>query len=94
MPRYAPRASDVIANAKIGSIDQVSSLIDNYEDTVSQSLSDTKKAARVASPTPRVIGRAIKRVPGAFTFLFITVWRRISRSFEDQDLPNHNAVEI
>jgi hypothetical protein len=94
MPKYAPHAFELITNANIGSINLVLSFVDNFEDTVSQPLSDTKKATRVVSPILRIIEHATKCVPEAFAFPFVTVWRTINESFKDQDLPDNNAVEI
>ena len=82
-PSCAPKLTD---NIDTGSLDNPLSYIDKYEGIIPQLSAATQKRPPVVSPIQRLIEQAAERMPEAFIFPLITVWRKLDRSFKDQDI--------
>ena len=86
MPEHPPRAPKLTNNIDTGSLDNLLSYIDNYEGTIPQPSTANQKRPPVVSPIQRLIEQAAERMPEALIFPLITVWRKLDRSFKDEDI--------
>ena len=82
-PSHAPKLAD---NVNTGSLDNLLSYIENYEGIIPQPSAATQKRPPVVSPIQRLIEQAAERMPEALIFPLTTVWRKLDRSFKDQNI--------